>query len=313
MILEYINFKNNIMNFTELRRLGNPYYKTSTFEEVESTLKEIKPYFNDRHYPPKFLREDEVIIEPKSVRLIKRMRQQKDVWDIDYEDLTIGKLTTTVGKKGFSFHFNYTDSFKSIIDLCYYNLLCGYYIKYDSPIRIDDNFKMRIFEIDRVVDSEVRKRIKSKILPFINRCLKSEITDYTYYSQFKTKTNSLLLSEKINRGNGIYYRNFKENLNKIIPNEETLYNFIDKISEDDLVQMINVNHYSNTELNKYPKMGDVLTQRECNELEQFVLYNLNYYPNKEVRKRELKMKNLLTPSNSEFTLSEETMEKIFSK
>ena len=311
MILEYINFKNNIMNFTEIKRLGNTYYHTSTFEEVESTLKEIRPYFNDRHYPPKFLREDEVIIEPKSVRLIKRMRQQKDVWEIDYEGVTIGKLTTTVGKKGFSFHFNYTDSFISIIDLCYFNLLCGYYIKYDSPFRIDDNFKMRIFEIDRVVDSEVRKRIKSKILPFINRCIKSEITDYTYYSQFKTKTNSLLLSKKIYRGNGIYYRNFKENLNKITPIGETLYNFIDKISEDDLVQMINNSH--NTHSKQYPNMGDVLTQRECEQLENFVFYNLSNYPNKKKKKRESELKKLMTPSNSEFTLSEETINQIFSK
>ena len=41
MILEYINFKNNIMNFTKIKRLGNTYYHTSTFKEVKSTLKDI--------------------------------------------------------------------------------------------------------------------------------------------------------------------------------------------------------------------------------------------------------------------------------
>ena len=169
-----------------------------------------------------------------------------------YKKFNVGYITYTVGRIGFSTHFKYDKTFNNLLRLTYYDSILGYKIYgISNPMRHREEFKKYIYELDKMINDTVEKRIKTHLIPFIKKSLNTNIEISKKYSQFRRKLNSLLINEKI--GKGITYRNFKKNLENLFPFKPNLYEFITNTDDDVLINMMS----SQRVIDELPNLGDL--------------------------------------------------------
>lgn len=169
-----------------------------------------------------------------------------------YRKFNVGYITYTVGRSGFSTHFKYDKTFNNLLRLTYYDSILGYKIYgVSNPMRHREEFKKYIYELDKMINDTVEKRIKTHLIPFIKKSLNTNIEISKKYSQFRRKLNSLLISEKI--GKGITYRNFKKNLENLFPFKPNLFEFITNTDDDVLINMMS----SQRVVDELPNLSDL--------------------------------------------------------
>ena len=212
--------------------------------------------------------EDEKLI----VRISKELGNGFDKWkvklttnyktyDEDYREYTIGYITYTVGRSGFSTHYKYKESFNNLLKLTYYDSVLDYKIYGKSnPMRYTDDFKKYIYKLDKSISDTVVEKIQNYIIPSIEKSFNTNIETFKNYSQFRRKLNSLLISGKIEKG--ITYKNFKNNLDVFFPNSDSLYKFLNLTDDEVLINMME----NQTILKPLPKLNECLTTDELDNI-----------------------------------------------
>ena len=219
--------------------------------------------------------EDEKLI----VRISKEMGNGFDKWkvklttnhtiyDEDYREYTVGFITYTVGRSGFSTHFKYEERFNNILKLTYYDSVLDYKIfGKDNPMRYTGDFKKFIYKLDKSISDTVEEKIQNYIIPSIEKSFNTNIETFKNYSQFRRKLNSLLISGKIEKG--ITYKNFKNNLNVFFPNRDSLHMFLNLTDDEVLINMME----NQLIRNPLPNLSEVLSTDELNNIEYIMSIN----------------------------------------
>jgi hypothetical protein len=171
------------------------------------------------------------------ITLSKKMRNGFDEWNLSLDNgYKLGKVTYTIGNK-LSFHFKYCEYFNEVLRLVYYDSVLGYKIyNKANPLRIIDDYKQLFYQLDRRLNDCVINKIEKKILPFINKRMNSDIKDYKFYSQYRSKLNNLLIKGVIEKG--ISYKNLLNNLDVFFTNQKSKYEFLNKVNDDVLVELM---------------------------------------------------------------------------
>ena len=247
-----------------------------TSVEYDKFYDDVKSMTNLSYDLNQHLIRDEKLI----VRISKELGNGFDKWkvklttnyktyDEDYRDYTIGYITYTVGRSGFSTHFKYEESFNNLLKLTYYDSVLDYKIYGKSnPMRYTDNFKKYIYKLDKSISDTVVEKIQNYIIPSIEKSFNTNIETFKNYSQFRRKLNSLLISGKIEKG--ITYKNFKNNLNVFFPNRDNLHKFLNLTDDDVLINMMENQLISNP----LPNLNEVLTTGEFDNI-RYVMSNLS--------------------------------------
>ena len=171
------------------------------------------------------------------ITLSKKMRNGFDEWNLSLDNgYTLGKVTYTIGNK-LSFHFKYCEYFNEVLRLVYYDSVLGYKIyNKANPLRISDDKKQLFYQLDRRLNDCVINKIEKNILPFINKRMNSDIKDYKFYSQYRSKLNNLLIKGVIEKG--ISYKNLLNNLDVFFTTQKSKYEFLNKVNDDVLVELM---------------------------------------------------------------------------
>lgn len=245
-------------------------WSLKTFEELEKCVDGI---VNQRESLKSLIRGEGV--ENIKIGMKKERGKGIDKWliflkEINFDErvdypMVVGEITYTVGRKGFATHFKYEKDFNNLLRLTYYDMLKDYkmYGRIVNEFILSKEFKREIYYLTFRIEDEVRKKIKDKIIPFIEKSLNIEINKIglKHYSQYRSRLNNLLILNKDFKG--ISYKNLKNNLKIFFCDNSELMNFLEYKADDNTILNMVKNQKRNEE---FENLEDVLNNNHYNEI-----------------------------------------------
>lgn len=280
-------------------------WSLKTFEELEKCVDGI---VNQRESLKSLIRGEGV--ENIKIGMKKERGKGIDKWliflkEINFDErvdypMVVGEITYTVGRKGFATHFKYEKDFNNLLRLTYYDMLKDYkmYGRIVNEFILSKEFKREIYYLTFRIEDEVRKKIKDKIIPFIEKSLNIEINKIglKHYSQYRSRLNNLLILNKDFKG--ISYKNLKNNLKIFFCDNSELMNFLEYKADDNTILNMVKNQKRNEE---FENLEDVLNNNHYNEIitilrQREPLHRLlgkinKTIKNEQIRKKQMEMNN----------------------